>query len=199
VQGPRDAGALLRQWKDSDPQGYSEVVLGDFEGFGAAVAPDSDPPLWSLFVALPRLTWERRLAEPLASVEDVREQVLGRLNAERGRQGLPDLVEDARLRGAALAHARDMATRRFYDHTTPEGHDLAWRLRAAGCGYRWAAENIAKGLFTPTEVVDRWMLSRGHRENILAPQARRVGIAYARTEEDGHVVALWVLDLAGPA
>jgi uncharacterized protein YkwD len=197
VQGPRDAAALVRQWKTSDPPGFTAVVLGDYEGFGAAVAPDTQPPLWSLLVALPRLTWERRLAAPLESVEDVREQVLLRVNSERAAAHLAPLAIDSELQHAAEGHASDMASRRFYDHRSPDGHDLAWRLEAAGSSFRWAAENIAKGLFTPTEVVDRWMLSSGHRRNILAPQAKRVGIAVTRAEEDGHVTALWVLDFAG--
>jgi len=197
VQGPRDAAALLQQWKSSDPAGFTGVVLGDYEGFGGAVASGSEPPLWSLFVALPRLSWERRLAEPLESVEDVREQVLLRLNGERAKVGLPPLVTTAALQAIAEAHAQDMAARRFYDHVSPDGHDLAWRLQRRGYDFRWAAENIAKGLFTPSEVVDRWMQSSGHRQNILAVEAHHVGIAVQRTEEDGHVTALWVLDFSG--
>jgi uncharacterized protein YkwD len=197
VQGPRDAASLLRQWRSSDDPGFTHVVLGDYEGFGAAVAPGTDPPLWSVFVALPRITWERRLAEPLERVEVVREQVLLRLNPERERRGLPPLVSDATLQSVADDDPGDMVARRFYDHVSPDGHDLGWRLQHAGYAFRWAAENIAKGLFTPTEVVDRWMQSSGHRHNILAPEARRVGIGVRRTEEDGHVTALWVLDFSG--
>ncbi|HEV8631628.1 MAG TPA: CAP domain-containing protein [Thermoanaerobaculia bacterium] len=198
VQGPRDAAALLRQWQASDPDGYAAVVMGDFESFGAAYAADVEPPLWSLLFALPRLTWERRLAAPLDDVATIRAGVLALVNAERATQGLPPLVTDPRLEAAAQAHAEDMAAHRYFDHESPEGHSPAWRARHAEYGYRWIAENIAKGLFTPAEVVERWMLSSAHRQNILSRPPIHAGIGMARTEENGEVTALWVLDLAAP-
>ena len=202
VQGPRDAAALMKQWRDSDPAGFAEVLLGDFEGFGAAVAAgndtDAEAPIWSLFVALPRITWERRISAPLDDLAAMRAGVLAALNRERKAAGLVPLVIDARLDEAAQAHAADMLARRFYDHTTPEGHGLDWRVTDAGYRFRWAAENIAKGVFDPDEVVRRWMLSSGHRHNILDPHPVHVGIGVARGEESGQVTALWVLDFGAP-
>lgn len=199
VQGPRDAGALVRQWKDSDPAGFADVVLGDFEGFGAALAPGVEPPLWSLFVALPRITWERREAAPLDDLAAMRAGVLAAVNRERAAAGLAPLVVDPRLDRIAQAHAVDMLQRRFYAHVTPEGRTLAWRVDESGYRYRWAAENIAKGVFDPDEVVRRWMLSSGHRRNILDPHPVHVGIGVIRGEEHGQVTALWVLDFGAPS
>jgi uncharacterized protein YkwD len=198
VQGPRDAAALVRQWRDADPQGFAEVALGDFEGFGAAQAPGTEPPVWSLFVALPRITWERRQAAPLDDLETVRAALLAEVNRVRGERGLSSLALDQRLGEAAQSHAIDMLARRFYDHVTPDGRTLARRVTASGYAYRWAAENIAKGVFDPAEVVRRWMLSSGHRRNILDPQSVHAGIGVVRGEERGEVTALWVLDLAAP-
>lgn len=199
VQGPRDAGALVRQWKDSDPAGFADVVLGDFEGFGAALTRDVDPPLWSLFVALPRITWERRESAPLDDLAAMRAGVLAAVNRERAAAGLAPLFIDARLDRIAQAHAADMLQRRFYDHVTPEGRTLAWRVGESGYRYRWAAENIAKGVFDPDEVVRRWMLSSGHRRNILDPHPVHIGIGVIRGEEQGMVTALWVLDFGAPS
>ncbi len=199
VQGPRDAGALVRQWKDSDPAGFTDVVLGDFESFGAALAPGVEPPLWSLFVALPRITWERREAAPLDDLAAMRAGVLAAVNRERAAAGLKPLAIDPRLDRIAQAHAADMLQRRFYDHVTPEGRTLAWRVGESGYRHRWAAENIAKGVFDPDEVVRRWMLSSGHRRNILDPHLVHAGIGVIRGEEYGHVTALWVLDFGAPS
>jgi uncharacterized protein YkwD len=198
VQGPRDAGAVVKQWRTTDPDGFAEVALGDFEGFGAAVAPGVDPPLWSLFVALPRITWERREAAPLDDLEAMRTGVLAALNRERAAAGRPPLAVDWRLAHAAQSHAADMLARRFYDHTTPDGRGLSSRVTEAGYRFRWTAENIAKGVFDPAEVVRRWMLSSGHRRNILDPHPVHIGIGVVRGEEDGHVTALWVLDFGAP-
>jgi len=103
VQGPHDAAALVRQWKSSDPQGFTAVVLGDYEGFGAAVAPDAQPPLWSLLVALPRLTWERRLETPelVRALDDAWLLLL----ASRS-EGTPRVVLEALCRGRAVVGAR---------------------------------------------------------------------------------------------
>jgi len=198
VQGPRDAASLLRQWRESDPDGFADVALGDFESFGAGLAPGVQPPLWCLLVALPRITWERREAAPLDDLEAMRAAVLAEVNRERAAAGLRPVALDARLDRAAQLHATDMLSRRFYDHETPEGHGLASRVIEAGYRYRWAAENIAKGVFEPAEVVRRWMLSTGHRRNILDPHPVHVGVGVVRGEEGGRVTALWVLDFAAP-
>lgn len=198
VQGPRDAEALVRQWRTSDPEGFAEVALGDFEGFGAALTAAAEAPVWSLFVALPRITWERRQAAPLDDVATVRTAVLAEINRLRADEGLAPLLFDARLEEAAQAHAADMLARRFYDHVSPDGHGLAWRVAEHGYTFRWLGENIAKGVFDPAEVVRRWMLSSGHRQNILDPHPVHAGIGVIRGEERGEVTALWVLDLGTP-
>jgi uncharacterized protein YkwD len=199
VQGPADAAAVVRQWRGSDEAGFAAMALGDFEGFGAALAPGVTPPLWCIFVAMPRITWERREAAPLADVDAVRAAVLAALNRERSREHLEPLALDALLERAAQAHADDMAARHYYDHESPEGRTLGGRLDDVGYRYRWAAENIAKGVFVADEVVRRWMLSRDHRHNILDRHPRYVGVGVAISEEAGEVTALWVLDFAAPA
>jgi len=198
VQGPRDAATVMKQWRATDPAGFNEIALGDFESFGAAVDATVQPPLWSLFVALPRITWERRITAPLDDLASMRAGVLAALNRERAAAGRPPLQPEARLDEAAQLHAADMLARRFYAHTTPDGRELGTRVTDAGYRYRWAAENLAKGVFDPDEVVRRWMLSSGHRHNILDPHPVHVGIGVVRGEEDGLVTALWVLDFGAP-
>lgn len=199
VQGPGDAAAVVRQWRASDPDGFEEVVLGDFQGFGAARVEGSDAPIWSLLFALPRIAWERRQAEPLGDVDAVRAGVLAAVNAERRAAGLAPLRTEARLHVVAAGHAEDMARRGFFDHLSPEGATPMDRVRQGGYAPHRVAENLAKGLFDPAEVVRRWMLSPGHRRNILDPAVREVGIAVVAREEGQEVLPLWVLVLAAPA
>jgi uncharacterized protein YkwD len=194
--GPRDAAALLRQWHDSDPDGFEEVVLGDLESLAAARVDGGPAPLWSLLFALPRITWERRQAAPLHDLAAVREELLAAANDERRRSGLRPLTMEARLHVAATDHALDMARRHFFDHLTPEGLTPMARVRKSGYAPHRVAENLAKGLFSPAEVVERWMLSPGHRRNLLDPVVREVGIAIVSHEEAGHVQPLWVMLLA---
>lgn len=67
----------------------------------------------------------------------------------------------------AEAHSRDMATREYFDHLTPEGTDLSRRLLAGGV--RWLgsiAENIALTAQGPAVVMELWVDSAPHRTNL---------------------------------
>ncbi|SER15644.1 Cysteine-rich secretory protein family protein [Gracilibacillus ureilyticus] len=52
-----------------------------------------------------------------------------------------------------------------------------------GISYRSAAENIAKGQRTPYQVVQAWMNSSGHRQNILNGNYTHIGVGY---DPDGY-------------
>lgn len=114
-------------------------------------------------------------------------RVIERGNAERERLGLRALEPDARLQRAAQRHASDMARRDFMAHEGSDGslpHE-----RVTRSGYRWTtvAENVAAGYPDPPSVVAGWMASPGHRENLLDPEARHVGVGYAyRTDTRLH-------------
>jgi len=86
-----------------------------------------------------------------------------------------------------------MLARAYYDHESPEGATPAVRVRAAG--YTRAttvAENVAEGLFTPEEVVRRWLESPGHRHAILDRRFRGMGVGVAFGENARGFVVLWV-------
>jgi uncharacterized protein YkwD len=107
------------------------------------------------------------------------------LNQERTTRGLDPLAESATLDKAAVAYARDMVARRFFDHVSPGGGTMLDRMKAAGwvpVGAWTAGENIAWGsgsLATPAAIVDGWMHSPGHRANILNAAFGQVGIGIA--------------------
>ena len=67
-----------------------------------------------------------------------------------------------------MAHARDMARHGFFGHKGSNGSSVGGRLKAAGCRFTGAAENIAKGQRSDAEVVAAWVASPGHRRNMLA-------------------------------
>ncbi len=94
-----------------------------------------------------------------------------RTNEERVANGLLPLVWDAELCRMARVHSENMARLGFFAHETPDGLRLKDRARANGIQhFRVIAENIAynKGYEDPGSfAVERWMISAGHRENIL--------------------------------
>ena len=126
---------------------------------------------------------------------EVQQSVLALVNAERAEHGCPELSLDERLIEAAREHAAEMADHRFFAHRSLDGDDAGERVREAGYRWRGYAENIARGQDNPREVVDDWMDSRPHRENILDCDLREVGIglAFDRDHEP-----YWVQNLGAP-
>lgn len=108
------------------------------------------------------------------------------INAERSSHGLRALRLHPRLSKAARAHSRDMVGRRYFSHTTPEGVGFVERIRGTGyleASREWlVGENIAWGSHgrgSARRIVQAWMNSPPHREEILRPSFRDVGIGVA--------------------
>jgi uncharacterized protein YkwD len=124
------------------------------------------------------------------------------VNAIRRNAGLPPVRGSATLRRAAVRHSRDMVTRRFFSHVSPSGATL--RDRVARTGYLRGArrprlgENIAWGsgsAAAPAGIVSAWMQSPGHREIILTPAFREVGVGIAGGAPQGGSGATYTLDV----
>lgn len=114
----------------------------------------------------------------MATSASVEQTVIDRTNAERKLAGLRPLAESQQLADAARRHAHDMARRDVMDHKLG-GRLPADRVRATGFEYRAVGENIAQRQPTPKAVVDAWMDSRGHRQNILGEQFTHIGVGMA--------------------
>jgi uncharacterized protein YkwD len=110
-------------------------------------------------------------------------------NEMRARNGFSPLSWDSDLCRMARAHSEKMARLGFFAHETPEGLRLKDRARAAGIRFKVIGENIAynQGVDDPgTFAVQRWMISSGHRANMLSREFRASGIgSYAA--RDGRV------------
>ena len=109
--------------------------------------------------------------------------VLCLLNAERARRGLRELHLNSKLTKAARFQSNDMVDRHYFDHEYPGRPTLVKRIKRTGYLVRaqaWSiGENIAwgtGGYSTPAWLVRAWMGSSGHRENILDPSFRDIGI-----------------------
>ena len=90
-----------------------------------------------------------------------------------------------------------MLRRAYYSHTSPEGGTPGQRVQASGHRARSVAENIAKGLFTPDEVVRRWLASPGHRRNVLFRRATEMGAGVAFGENARGFEVVWVQVFTG--
>ncbi len=108
----------------------------------------------------------------------------------------PPLTLDRTLDGVAYGHATDMAEHNYFEHEDLAGHTPADRVRAVGYREKLVGENIAFGPRTADEVVQGWLDSPGHCENIMDPRFAQMGIAYAA----GHAKRglFWVQVFAQP-
>jgi uncharacterized protein YkwD len=116
---------------------------------------------------------------------------------ERSFAPVPPVTLSGTLAGAALGHASDMAEHDYFEHQDRAGHTPADRVRAVGYKEKLVGENIAYGPKTADEVVQGWLDSPGHCENIMDPRFAEMGIAYAagRASKRG---LYWVQLLASP-
>ncbi|MBI5105289.1 MAG: CAP domain-containing protein [Solirubrobacterales bacterium] len=121
-----------------------------------------------------------------ANLPAVRHATLCLLNRERRSRGLRGLKQHRALERAASRYARAMVRHGFFDHVSPGGSTMVGRVRdtsyLSGAGSWSLGENLAWGSgsrATPSQTVDAWMHSPGHRRNILDGRFREIGIGVA--------------------
>lgn len=140
----------------------SDLGESDFIGQGFTLKTDNISPPTSDFV----------------------QQVLDLTNEFRSQNGLPPLTLNTQLNAAALEQSQDMAQEDFFDHIGLDGSTPATRAQDQGYNFSFIGENIGAGYQTPGEVVQGWINSPGHRENLLNPNYAEIGIGYFYLEND---------------
>ena len=120
-------------------------------------------------------------AEPLWTLVGSEAQLFARTNEVRREHHLNALRASPALAEVALAHARDMARNGYLSHTNPEGQNPLERVRAARIeGIKLLAENIGASDVTDDRmraIVEEWLTSPLHRENLLNPAFNTSGVA----------------------
>ena len=110
-------------------------------------------------------------------------EMLSQLNATRATHGLRPLTVSPQLEEAAVAHSREMLEGGFFAHDSPGGASFVQRLKryyTTASGYSsWSAgENLIykSAEMDASEAIRVWLDSPPHRENMLDPTWREVGI-----------------------
>ena len=112
------------------------------------------------------------------SLQAQRQGVLDLVNSYRAQSGLAPLVLDEALCSAAQVRANEIV--QSFSHTRPDGTTCFTALKEANISYGTAGENIAAGSSTPAGVMEQWMNSPGHRDNIMKAEYRAIGIGYVQ-------------------
>lgn len=117
------------------------------------------------------------------NMAQVADATLCLLNAERAGRSLGALREQGQLTKASRDFSALMVAEHFFAHVSPDGGTLTDRLEVSGYLARpggWTVgENIAWGesyLASPARIVQAWMDSPPHRENILSPDFEEIGL-----------------------
>ncbi|ADM72624.1 hypothetical protein GMA19_04869 [Paenibacillus polymyxa E681] len=128
-------------------------------------------------------------AEQTVDASQFEQQVLQLVNKERAAAGLTPLGMDGNLSKMAMAKAQDMFNNNYFDHTSPTYGSPFEMMGKFGIVYSAAGENIARGQTGPSQVMNEWMNSEGHKANILNSSFTKIGIAYFKGE--------WVQEFTG--
>lgn len=122
----------------------------------------------------------------VSTLSDLEQQLVVAVNQQRVRRGLVPLRVSRQLSVAARGHSLSMAEHGYFAHESYDGSAFWVRIKAvypALRGRSWAAgENLAWASpeLTAAEAVGMWLKSPQHRQNMLAPRWREVGIGGVR-------------------
>ena len=113
-------------------------------------------------------------------------EILKETNYQRLAEGLVPLTMSGIMQEAADIRAQELSV--LFDHTRPNGSDCFTILDEKGIYNSIAGENIAAGQLNPYMAIASWMMSEGHRSNILNADFSHLcaGYAYSNASEYNH-------------
>lgn len=123
-------------------------------------------------------------------ITDFAGEVIRLTNEERAKYGLKPLVRGDSLVQTA-ADIRLSEIKKVFAHSRPNGREFATVANDIGLKYTHLGENLAMGQKTPKEVMNDWMNSTSHRNNILSRRSNGQSIPYE------YIVVSYGYDSAG--
>lgn len=100
---------------------------------------------------------------------------------------------------AAMEHSRDQAKMQRMSHEGSDGSSMKERINKVGLQWRIIGENVAAGYKSVDSVMEGWMKSEGHRENILNRSFRYISATNYSYVGLGEVDFYWTQMFAGGA
>lgn len=126
------------------------------------------------------------------------DRVVQLTNEERAKIGAPPLSLSEFLSDSAKRKAGDMFAYDYWAHNSPSGRDPWSFFKDVGYRYLYAGENLARDFQSPESVVAAWMSSPTHRENLLNPKYREIGISVVDGRLGGAETTLVVQHFGTP-
>ncbi|MBI2641152.1 hypothetical protein HYW87_00975 [Candidatus Roizmanbacteria bacterium] len=98
-------------------------------------------------------------------------------NEQRTKNNLSPLSFNEDLSEGAKLKAQDMFAKNYWSHYAADGKTPWDFILASGYQYEFAGENLAKNFLFSQGVIDAWMASPSHKENVLREDYTDVGFA----------------------
>jgi uncharacterized protein YkwD len=131
-------------------------------------------------------------------------EIISLTNSQRQQNGAGQVSESSLLNQAAQLKAQDMFNSNYWAHTNPydPAKDPWYWFEQVGYDYYMAGENLAMNFDTSAGVINGWMNSPSHRDNLLNGNYTEIGVAVVNGvllgEETTLVVQLFGRPLGAP-
>jgi uncharacterized protein YkwD len=143
---------------------------------------------------------------PLKSTDDaeqsilIKSEVIKYTNIQRQNNGLSPLEENLKLDLSADNKIKDMFINQYFEHESPLSINVGDLIKQVNYDYLIVGENLAMGNFENSEkLVNAWMESIGHRENILNPKYQEIGVAVLQGVYEGKKIWMAVQHFGLPS
>jgi hypothetical protein len=113
-------------------------------------------------------------------------------NEKRKASGLSELRLNEKLTKAASKKAAHLFEKNYWAHISPDGVEPWDFILGENYDYLYAGENLAKNFSHSSDVVEAWMNSPSHRDNLLSPNYDEVGFSVLNGVLDGYETTLVV-------
>jgi len=113
-------------------------------------------------------------------------------NETRVENGEKVLKLNSRLSTAAYGKAQDMFEEDYWAHVSPTGKEPWDFVVSSDYEYIYAGENLARDFNNSNSVVQAWLKSPSHRDNLLSSNYEDIGFAVVNGVLDGHETTLVV-------
>ncbi len=159
--------------------------------------------LFALFLTFGFKIIYARSGDVLGFATDITVDKLYQLtNNLRQQYQLSTLSYNEQLASAAQKKASAMFVNNYWSHYGPDGATPWDFILSSGYRYEYAGENLAKNFLFSQDVIDAWMNSTSHRDNVLRKEYTEVGFGVANGllngEETTIVVQMFGKPLAVP-
>lgn len=118
--------------------------------------------------------------------------VIQKTNELRVQKGLLPLEKNAKLAKAAEAKAEDMYEKQYFAHQSPTGATPWDWMDQNHYNFAYAGENLAINFQDTQKLIDAWLASPAHKDNLLNSRFREIGVSVKTIKFEGKTYTLVV-------